>query len=90
MDVLEDLNLEPDQLDKFYDTLENLGVEIGGEEALLPMDDDELLPAIQELNDSIPAIIFHNFFAAKVNKKMIQMEGIAADLILVIEEGKKI
>ena len=39
---------------------------------------------------SIPAIIFHNFFAAKVNKKMIQMEGIAADLILVIEEGKKI
>ena len=37
---------------------------------------------------SIPSIIFHNFFASKVNKKMIQMEGIAADLILLIEQQK--
>ena len=37
---------------------------------------------------SIPAIIFHNFYASKVNKKMIKMEGIAADLILLIEKLK--
>ncbi|MDD7415948.1 MAG: MotA/TolQ/ExbB proton channel family protein [Spirochaetales bacterium] len=37
---------------------------------------------------SIPSIIFHNFFASKANKKMIQMEGIAADLILLIEQQK--
>lgn len=37
---------------------------------------------------SIPAIIFHNFYASKVNKKMIRMEGIAADLILLIEKLK--
>ena len=37
---------------------------------------------------SIPSIIFHNFFASKVNKKMIQMEGFGADLILLIEKLK--
>ena len=50
MDVLEDMNLEPDQLDKFYDTLENLGIDTISEEELLPLDDD-VLPAIEELEE---------------------------------------
>jgi RNA polymerase primary sigma factor len=50
MDVLEDMELEPEQLDKFYDTLENLGIETSVEDALLPLDDD-VLPAIDELNE---------------------------------------
>ena len=37
---------------------------------------------------SIPAIIFHNFYASNVNIKMIKMVGIAADLILLIEKLK--
>jgi RNA polymerase primary sigma factor len=50
MEVLEDMELEPEQLDKFYDTLENLGIETSVEDALLPLDDD-VLPAIDELNE---------------------------------------
>lgn len=37
---------------------------------------------------SIPAIVFHNYFVSRVNKKMIQMEGIASDLVLLIETLK--
>ncbi len=48
MDVLDDMNLEPEQLDKFYDTLENLGIDTAGEDILPPID-DEMLPAIEEL-----------------------------------------
>ncbi len=50
MDVLEEMNLDPDQLDKFYDTLENLGIDTISEEELLPLDDD-VLPAIEELEE---------------------------------------
>ncbi|MGI6014025.1 MAG: RNA polymerase sigma factor RpoD [Oscillospiraceae bacterium] len=50
MDVLEDMNLEPEQIDKFYDTLENLGIETAGEDYLAPID-EEALPAIQELEE---------------------------------------
>ena len=50
MDVLEDMNLEPDQIDKFYDTLENLGIETAGEDYLAPLD-EEALPAIEELEE---------------------------------------
>ncbi len=50
MDVLEDLNLEPEQVDKFYDTLENLGIETTGADYLPPID-DEVLPALEELEE---------------------------------------
>ncbi len=49
MDVLEDMELEPEQLDKFYDTLENLGIDTISEEEPLPLDD--ALPAIEELEE---------------------------------------
>jgi len=49
LDVLEEINLDPEQLDKFYDTLENLNIDISGDE--LPVIDDDSLPALEELDD---------------------------------------
>ncbi len=51
MDVLEDLNLEQDQIDKFYDALENLGIDIGTEELLEAIPEDEEDPALEDLED---------------------------------------
>ncbi len=50
MDVLENLNLDADQIDKFYDTLENLGIETAGEDYLRPID-EEALPELEELEE---------------------------------------
>ena len=50
MDVLDDMNLEPEELDKFYDKLENLGIDTSGEVILPPLD-DEVLPALEELQE---------------------------------------
>jgi RNA polymerase primary sigma factor len=36
LEVLEDMNLEQDQVDKFYDTLENLGIAPVGEDLPAP------------------------------------------------------
>lgn len=33
MDMLEEIDLEPDQIEKVYDTLENLGIDIVDEES---------------------------------------------------------
>ena len=49
LDVLEEINLDPEQLDKFYDTLENLNIDISGDE--LPVIDDDSLPALEEIED---------------------------------------
>jgi RNA polymerase primary sigma factor len=49
LDVLEDLHLEQEQIDKFYDTLENLNIDITGEEAISPV--DEITPDIEELQE---------------------------------------
>ena len=38
MDVLDDMNLEPEELDKFYDKLENLGIDTAGEDIVPPLD----------------------------------------------------
>ena len=51
LDVLEELTLEPDQLDKFYDTLENLGIETTGEDYLLAVEEEEENPDAQELKE---------------------------------------
>ena len=50
MDVLENLNLDADQIDKFYDTLENLGIETTGEDYLRPIDEDAL-PELEQLEE---------------------------------------
>ena len=49
-DVLESMNLESDQLDKFYNALEDLGIEMEGE-SLPALDDEDLLPALDELEE---------------------------------------
>ena len=50
LEVLEDMNLEQEQIDKFYDTLENLGIDTVGEDYLPPIDEDSL-PALEELEE---------------------------------------
>ena len=49
-DVIDGLNLSQEQMDWFYDTLEELNIETVGED-LPPIDDDELLPALDELEE---------------------------------------
>ena len=50
MDTLDDLKMDPDELDKFYDKLEDLGIDTAGEDILPPLDDDAL-PALEELQE---------------------------------------
>ena len=64
------------------------GGSMGDPAALASAIAEALVTTAAGLVVSIPAIIFHNYFASKVNKKMIQMEGIASDLVLIVEEQK--
>ena len=50
MEVLENLSLETEQLDKVYDVLENLGVDTAGDD-FVPELDDDVLPSTDELED---------------------------------------
>ncbi len=50
MEVLEEMDLESEQMDKIYDTLENLGVETVGEDYLPELPDDAVPPA-EELEE---------------------------------------
>jgi len=52
LDVLEDMNLEQDQIDKFYDTLENLNIDTADAEEVnfVPPDTDDV-PEIEELQE---------------------------------------
>jgi len=50
LDVLEEMSLEPEQLDKFYDTLETLGIETTGEDYLAPLEDEQS-PGVEELKE---------------------------------------
>ena len=50
MDTLDDLKLDPDELDKFYDRLEDLGIDTTDDDILPPLDDDAL-PALEELDE---------------------------------------
>lgn len=50
MDVLESLNLDAEQIDKFYDQLENLGIETTGDDYLAPIE-DESTPELEELDE---------------------------------------
>ena len=49
MDVLENLDLETEQMDRIYDTLENLGIDTVGEDYLPELPDE--VPAAAELED---------------------------------------
>ena len=51
LDVLEEMNLEQEQIDRFYDTLENFNIDTtdGDEAAFLPVDD--ISPEIEELQE---------------------------------------
>ena len=50
MDVLEEMDLASEQMDKIYDVLENLGIETAGED-YLPDLHDEVGPPVEELED---------------------------------------
>ena len=50
MEVLENLDLGSEQMDKIYDVLENLGIETAGED-YLPDLHDEVGPPVEELED---------------------------------------
>ena len=56
MDVLEELDLESDQMDKIYDTLENLGIDTAGDDYLPELAEltelaDDVVPPMEELED---------------------------------------
>ena len=50
MEVLESMNLDSEQMDKIYDGLENMGIETASEDFLPDLDDD-ILPAVGELEE---------------------------------------
>ena len=51
MDVLEELNLEQEQIDRFYVTLEKLEIDITEDDALANMPVDDVSPELEELED---------------------------------------
>ena len=51
MEVVDDLNLESDQMDQLYDSLEVLNIDIGTEADLLPELNDDGEPAAEEIAD---------------------------------------
>jgi len=51
LDVLEDMNLEQDQIDKFYDTLENLNIDTTDAEEAVFVPPDTDAPEIEELQE---------------------------------------
>jgi len=53
LDVLEDMDLSAEQMDKIYDTLDNLGIDTVGEDSLLelPDDSDPPMEAIEEIGE---------------------------------------
>ncbi|MEG1858241.1 MAG: RNA polymerase sigma factor RpoD [Pseudoflavonifractor sp.] len=50
LDVLENMDLESDQMDKIYDTLENLGIDTVGDDYLPELTDDAV-PPLEEIEE---------------------------------------
>ena len=48
--ALEDMNLSSEETEKFYDRLESLGIDVLGDDVLLPVDEDAL-PELEELEE---------------------------------------
>ena len=51
MEVLDEIELDSDQMERIYDSLEALGIEIGTEEDLLPELPDDMEPPLEEISD---------------------------------------
>jgi RNA polymerase primary sigma factor len=51
MEVLDEIELDSDQMEKIYDSLEALSIEIGSEEDLLPEMPDDMDPPLEEIVD---------------------------------------
>ena len=51
MEVLDEVELDSEQMEHIYDSLEALGIEIGTEEDLLPELPDDLEPPMEEISD---------------------------------------
>ena len=51
LEVLEDMNLEPEQIDRFYDTLENLNIDTVEADSVSYVLPDEEVPEIEELEE---------------------------------------
>ena len=51
MEIVEELNLEQDQVDKLYDTLEALSIDIVEDEPLELLEDDDISPELEELEE---------------------------------------
>ena len=51
MEVLDEIELDSDQMEKIYDSLESLSIEIGSEEDILPEIPDDLEPPIDEITE---------------------------------------
>ncbi|MBQ1242148.1 MAG: RNA polymerase subunit sigma, partial [Oscillospiraceae bacterium] len=49
MDVLDEMELESEQLDRIYDSLESLGIDIGSHEAMEVSDDEE--PSLESIGE---------------------------------------
>jgi hypothetical protein len=50
LEILDDLNLDADELDKFYDKLASLGIDATGDDALPPLEEDAL-PSLEEMGE---------------------------------------
>ena len=52
MDVLDEIELDSEQMDQIYDSLESLSIEVGVEEDILNVDlGDEVEPALEDISD---------------------------------------
>ena len=51
LEVLDDIDMDSDQMEKVYDSLETLGIEIGAEEDLIPELPDDMEPPLEEITD---------------------------------------
>ena len=51
LSILEELNLDQEQMDRFYDTLESLGIDTTEEEPLELLDEDITAPDLEDLAD---------------------------------------
>ena len=51
MEVVDDMDLDGDQMDHLYDSLEALSIEVGSDEDLLPDLPDDIEPAIEEITE---------------------------------------
>lgn len=48
-EVLDNLNLDSDDLDKFYERLANAGIDVNFDDSLMAIEEGEVLPALQEI-----------------------------------------